>query len=111
MRPPVLYGFYKELPSGGETINGIKLPGGTGVGWNMPAMMRRQDIFGQDAQIFRPERFVECDEAKRVEMIRTVEMVFGHGRWTCAGKKLAIIELNKIFFEVHCALSSTPFWC
>ncbi|KAB5531207.1 cytochrome P450 [Coniochaeta sp. 2T2.1] len=100
MRPPVLNGFYKEIPPLGETINSIKIPGGTGVGWNMPAMMRRQDIFGQDAQIFRPERFVECDEAKRLEMIRTVELVFGHGRWTCAGKKLAIIELNKIFFEL-----------
>ncbi|KAH8676209.1 cytochrome P450 [Xylariales sp. PMI_506] len=99
MRPPLVYGFYKKLHKD-ETINGYFLPSGTSVGWNAPAMMRLQSVFGNDAEIFRPERYLECDKEKATEMMRTVELVFGYGRWMCAGKVLAFMELNKIFFEL-----------
>lgn len=66
----------------------------------MPAMMRQERIFGSDVQLFRPERFLECSEDKKTEMTRTVDLVFGYGRWMCAGKTLALVELHKIFFEV-----------
>lgn len=62
--------------------------------------MRQERIFGSDVQLFRPERFLECSEDKKTEMSRTVDLVFGYGRWMCAGKTLALVELNKIFFEV-----------
>jgi len=29
-----------------------------------------------------------------------VELIFGYGRYMCAGKVIAFLELNKIFFEV-----------
>lgn len=100
MRPPLLYGLFKVLPPGGMTLCGVPLPGGTAVGANNIAMMQRTDLFGRDAHLFRPERFLECDEETRKERIRTVELNFGFGRWQCAGKNLAMIELNKIYFEV-----------
>ncbi|KAH6648376.1 cytochrome P450 [Truncatella angustata] len=100
MRPPATYGFYKKLPPKGETFQGTFIPGGTAVGWNQPAMMKLERIFGQDAQLFRPERFLECDEDKRMEMTRVIELVFGYGRWMCAGKTLAFVELNKTLFEL-----------
>ncbi|KAK9780829.1 putative Cytochrome P450 [Seiridium cardinale] len=100
MRSPTTYGFYKKIPSKGETIQGKFIPGGTAVGFNLPAVMRLEKVFGQDAQLFRPERFLECDEEKKMDMIRTVDLVFGYGRWMCAGKTLAMVELNKIYFEL-----------
>ncbi|KAK8080499.1 cytochrome P450 [Apiospora hydei] len=100
MGPPLLYGLFKVLPPGGATLCGVPLPGGTSVGANNVAMMRRTDIFGRDAHLFRPERFLECDEETRKERVRTVELLFGFGRWQCAGKNLAMIELNKIYFEL-----------
>ncbi|KAK8090756.1 hypothetical protein PG994_000261 [Apiospora phragmitis] len=100
MGPPALYGLFKVLPPGGATVCGVPLPGGTSVGANYVAMMQRADVFGRDAHLFRPERFLECDEVARKEMVRTVELLFGYGRWQCAGKNLAMIELNKIFFEL-----------
>lgn len=102
MRPPVVLGVYKVLPpgSGDTTLCGVSLPAGTAVGFNATAMMRRKDIFGQDPEVFRPERFLECDEKTKMNMIHTVELAFGYGRWMCLGKSLALIELNKIFFEV-----------
>jgi hypothetical protein len=27
--------------------------------------------------------------------------VFGSGRWGCAGRMIAFMELNKVFVEVH----------
>ncbi|KAK8010744.1 Cytochrome P450 [Apiospora arundinis] len=100
MRPPLIYGAYKVLPPGGATLCGVPLPGGTVVGANYAAMVRRPDIFGRDADVFRPERFLEGDEEARKQMVRTVELLFGFGRWQCAGKSLAMIELNKVLFEL-----------
>ncbi|KAK7931185.1 Cytochrome P450 monooxygenase lolP1 [Apiospora marii] len=100
MRPSVTLGVYKIVPPGGSTLCGVPIPGGTAVGFNAIAMMRRPDVFGQDARLFRPERFLECDARTKMERIRTVELAFGHGRWMCAGKTLALLELNKIFFEL-----------
>lgn len=105
MRPPVTLGIYKVLPPGTDgtdetDVCGVPLPSGTAVGINAIAMMRRRDIFGEDVQVFRPEHFLECDEKTKMDRIRTVELAFGYDRWMCAGKTLALIELNKIFFEV-----------
>jgi len=33
-------------------------------------------------------------------MMRALEMIFGGGRWMCSGKNIAIMELNKVFFEL-----------
>ncbi|KAK8127654.1 BcABA1- cytochrome P450 monooxygenase [Apiospora sp. TS-2023a] len=100
MRPPLLFGLFKVVPPGGITLCGVPLPSGTAVGHNNVAMMQRTDVFGRDAHLFRPERFFGCDEETRKERIRTVELNFGFGRWQCAGKNLAMIELNKIYFEL-----------
>lgn len=73
----------------------------------------RNPIFGDDVHIFRPERFTEANDDRRAEMYRTTELIFGSGRWQCAGKSLAFMELNKVFFEVqvlpsHFSLSPPP---
>ncbi|KAI1344810.1 cytochrome P450 [Xylariaceae sp. FL0016] len=108
MRAPVTYGHFKRVPPGGDTLNGVYLPEGTAIGHNATVLTRREDIFGEDVDVFRPERFLECDKQKRVEMERALDIIFGGGRWMCAGKNIALMELNKIFFEVR-ALSHQTF--
>lgn len=66
------------------------------------------EVFGADAEVFRPERFLECDDKQRAYMLKTVDLIFGHGRWLCLGKPLAVIELNKIFVEVRYVLHRLP---
>ena len=68
--------------------------------------MRNPNLFGNDTDIFRPERWVDIDPAKRRFMSDTVELVFGYGRWGCSGKPVALMELNKIFIQV-CYIGST----
>ncbi|KAK5632782.1 hypothetical protein RRF57_008496 [Xylaria bambusicola] len=105
IRPVATATFGKEVPPGGDIINGYFVPGGTTIGPNLPSLMRSKVLFGEDAEIFRPERFLETDEGRRTEMQRNVELVFGYGRWMCAGKVVAWLELNKAIFEVSLKLT------
>ncbi|KAI1761555.1 cytochrome P450 [Hypoxylon sp. FL1150] len=100
MVPPATTGFPKKVPEGGDIICGKFVPAGTDVFVNMWSMMRNREVFGEDADIFRPERFLECDQVKKAELIKNIELAFGHGRWMCPGKTLAWFELNKIFVEL-----------
>jgi hypothetical protein len=63
-------------------------------------MLKSKEVFGEDAEVFRPERFLECDDTQKSYMLKVMDISFGHGRWLCLGKPLAIIELNKIYVEV-----------
>lgn len=100
MRPPAPLMFPKVVPPQGDEIDGKFIPGGTAVGWNLMPMMRDSRHWGRDPEIFRPERFMDSDEKTRVSMERLVEMIFGYGRFGCAGKPLAQMELHKVYFEV-----------
>ena len=61
---------------------------------------RVKDVFGNDADIFRPERWIEADPSTRAKYERTTEVIFGSGRYVCLGKNIAWIELSKAFVEV-----------
>ncbi|KAI1657302.1 cytochrome P450 monooxygenase [Daldinia decipiens] len=99
MRSPSTYGHYKKAPPEGDVINGIFIPSGTAVGHNSLAMTRSEAIFGEDVEIFRPERFLEGDEKTNAERASTIDIIFGNGRWMCAGKPIVMMELHKVFFE------------
>lgn len=49
---------------------GFELPAGTRVamGAAIYAMCRSRLVFGEDADVFRPERWLEAEEAARVEL-------------------------------------------
>ena len=99
--PPQTGHNFKQVPAGGATILGFYLPEGTQVGVNIMRLMHDKDKFGPDAEVFRPERWLEqTDPEKLKDMAATVELVFGHGKFQCLGKTIAFMELNKIFVEV-----------
>jgi len=101
----------------GATVNGVYIPPGTDVGAAVYSMLRRKDLFGPDADTFRPERWLENDAETVKNYERLQDMVFGYGRSSCLGKGIALMELHKVFFEVsrHSRLISakfcpTPWW-
>lgn len=98
--PPVALLFPKVVPPEGDVLDGKFVPGGTKIAFDSWSFGRRTDIYGEDAGIFRPERFLDASVEKRLEMERTTELLFGFGRYMCAGKVFAFMELNKIFVEV-----------
>lgn len=100
--PPSTGVVSKEVPQGGDTIHGYKLPAGTQLGENVCSIGRTREVFGPDAHLFRPERWIEAgnDNEKFRMMIATTDLVFGFGKFYCMGRNIALMELNKIFVEV-----------
>lgn len=99
--PPAFTLLPKLVPPEGDTLEGRFIPGGTLLGTSNLGMMRHVPSFGADVDVFRPERFMDADPKRRLEMERTVELIFGIGRYMCAGKTVAFMELNKIFVEAR----------
>lgn len=84
-----------------EVICRYKIPAGTEVGWAAKAVLRDEKTFGENAELFWPERWlVESDQERLFEMEMAVELVFGRGKWGCLGKGIAMLELGKMFVEV-----------
>ncbi|KXL51350.1 hypothetical protein M433DRAFT_60553 [Acidomyces richmondensis BFW] len=107
--PPVTGLMAKMVPEEGAMIevNGVEkfAPGGTQVGWNSWGMMHDPEIFGPDADIFRPERWLAKDDSREeqdriIKMTETVSLCFGYGRFGCLGRGVATMELNKAVIEV-----------
>lgn len=87
------------MPRGGDFIQRHFVPGGTKIAacaWGI----QRNKIYGDDVEVFRPERWLDAHAEKVQEMQKVLDLIFGYGRWGCLGKSIAYIELNKIFVEV-----------
>lgn len=93
----------KQAPPQGDTLpDGRFVPGGTRVAHNTLGLQRRRDIFGDDAAVFRPERWLDpaLSAERKLLMTQTTDMVFGWGRWGCSGRAVAFLEMGKVFVEV-----------
>lgn len=107
MYPPLSGLKPKVAPPGGDTIKGRFFPEGTEVATNDESFCRSKVIFGQDADLFRPERWINADSAAKVKYRQTVDTVFGVGRYQCLGRHIAMMELHKTLFEVRRTISIT----
>ncbi|RMD43689.1 hypothetical protein DV735_g1404, partial [Chaetothyriales sp. CBS 134920] len=92
LRPAVGLNIYRKLPPEGLTIDGTFYPGGTEVAVNGWVLHRNKDVFGADAEIYRPERWLEPN-AKRMQRYM---YQFGGGSHLCLGRNLALYEMNKV---------------
>lgn len=99
--PPVVGLMSKEVPAGGDEINGLFIPGGTQIGYCAFGIFRDRKIWGEDADSFRPERFLDGSPEKIKYLEQTLQLVFASGKWQCLGQNVALIELNKVFVEVR----------
>jgi cytochrome P450 len=107
IHPPITDVVPKKVPEGGDTftINGKEyfLPGGTNIGYNVLGVQHDKNLFGEDADYFWPERWLDVDQEDRLmAMKRTTEMIFGYGKYQCLGKPIAWLEIRKVIFEVCC---------
>ncbi|KAI5858204.1 cytochrome P450 [Durotheca rogersii] len=90
----------KEVPPEGDTIDGKFIPGGTRVAHSFLSLQRSTAIYGPDSDVFRPERWLGLSPEAHRKMTQTTELVFGYGRWSCSGKHVAFLELNKAYVEL-----------
>lgn len=106
----------RVVPPGGIEVCGVFLPEGTEVGCNAWTIHHDKGVFGEDADIFRPERWLDEDE-ERVKNMERCNFVFGAGSRTCMdppfphpncslanhtlgiGRHVAMLELSKLIPE------------
>ncbi|KAI5922568.1 cytochrome P450 [Camillea tinctor] len=98
--PVVTAPLFKKVPKGGDVIDGHFVPEGTEVGHNVLGIMRSTEHWGDDVEIFRPERWIEADEKTYDMMSSVLEIHWGSGRFRCLGRNVAGIQLNKMFVEL-----------
>jgi cytochrome P450 len=70
--------------------DGTVVPAGTNVAYNIFAMGRQAAIWGADAEVFRPERWLDMPDFPS----NYVYPVFNGGPRECLGRRLAMIEMK-----------------
>ena len=90
----------KVAPPEGCTSNGVRIPGGTDLALNIQALTTRKDFFGPDADLFRPERWLEADPETLKRYEKIWDWTFAGGQYTCPGKGIALMETHKVVFEL-----------
>lgn len=83
------------VPPQGMEILGNFIPGGTIVGCSPWVLHRRPEVFGQDVDSFRPERWIEASEAQ-LRVMKATMFQFGAGARTCIGKNVSLLEVYKL---------------
>ncbi|KAK1952053.1 benzoate 4-monooxygenase cytochrome P450 [Colletotrichum sublineola] len=94
LRPAVGLNITRVVPPEGTELIGHFFPGGTQVAVNGWVLHRDKRIFGQDADDYRPERWlVSVEKAKQMDRYM---FQFGGGSHVCLGRNLALLEINKV---------------
>jgi len=88
MHPPFALPFERVVPEGGITILGKYLPAGTNIGGNPYVVNRDKNVFGPDAEFWRPERWL--GDAAHKRRLEQGVLTFGAGRRVCLGKAIGI---------------------
>ncbi|KAI9667683.1 MAG: hypothetical protein M1821_000500 [Bathelium mastoideum] len=94
MNPPFALPFERVVPDNGVEVEGYFLPPGTRVGMSPWVVHRNESLYGEDAEVWRPERWL-CSEEKRTAMYNGL-LTFGAGHRSCLGKNLAYFEIYKL---------------
>lgn len=106
MHPAVGMLMERIVPKGGVTLDDVHLPAGAIVGINPWVATRDIDVYGLDADQFRPERWLEASPEKLKLMERNF-LAFGSGARTCLGKNVSLFEISKLVPQVLCRFDIT----
>lgn len=83
------------VPQGGVTIGGAFFPKGSTVGVLPSVIHMHKATFGEDAEVFRPERWTEASR-ERLKTMEQMHMGFSRGRRVCLGQNIAVLQLKKV---------------
>lgn len=102
IHPAISLNLERVTPPKGIEINDDFIPGGTVVSCNPWVLQRRAEIFGDDVDVYRPERWLLREvsaspaERERLNEMKATMLHFGGGSRTCLGKHIALLEIYKL---------------
>ena len=70
VHPGVGFPLERYVPQEGAVICGTHLPAGTNISMSAPTIHQDKSIFGEDADEFRPERWLEATKEELKKMDR-----------------------------------------
>ncbi|KAJ0383477.1 hypothetical protein COL922a_010402 [Colletotrichum nupharicola] len=109
MSPGVCMTMERYVPKGGITLpSGGYIPEGYIVGMNPYVTNRNREIFGDKADDFCPERWLqdqnrgETQEAyeKRIKDMKSCDLTFGNGNRRCIGELMGLTQVYKVVFAL-----------
>ncbi|GAD97031.1 putative P450 monooxygenase [Paecilomyces variotii No. 5] len=95
MHPAVGLLLERVVPEGGANFGNVYLPAGTVVGMNPWVLGYDKKVYGEDVDVYRPERWLEADRETYKLMDRNY-FAFGSGARTCLGKNVSLMEMSKL---------------
>ncbi|KAL3477958.1 cytochrome protein [Aspergillus californicus] len=102
--PAVAMLLERYVPADGLTLpDGRYVPAGSIIGMNPYILGRNKSVYGVDADVFRPERWLR-DEMQETEsafedrrrLMNAMDLTFGAGSRACIGKHLALVQAYKM---------------
>ncbi|EJC97640.1 cytochrome P450 monooxygenase [Fomitiporia mediterranea MF3/22] len=90
VHPMVGLGLPRVVPASGLTVCGKHFPEGTVLSVPTYTIHRDKEVWGEDADTFRPERWFEGDKST----MQKVFNAYSYGLRACAGRVLANVELQ-----------------
>ncbi|ROW10049.1 hypothetical protein VPNG_06518 [Cytospora leucostoma] len=103
--PGVSMPLERYVPQGGYRLSdGSLLPEGSILGVNPYLLARNKEIYGEDAEDFRPERWLRNEAVgetqeefeRRLAAMNSADLTFGGGRRICTGKNLGLFQVYKV---------------
>ncbi|KAL4881373.1 cytochrome P450 [Aspergillus karnatakaensis] len=109
LNPGIAMVFERVAPEGGYTLpDGRYIPAGTKVGISPAVTNRDYAVFSEDADVFRPDRWLKRDgegdeeyQERHRRMNDTCDFVFGGGGRICMGRYLAMLEIKKLIATLY----------
>ena len=100
LHPPVPSIFPRMVSKGGMIINRKFVLEGIEATAHAWLVYRDVDIYGEDAESFRPVRWLESKE--KAALLGKYGLGFGYATRACLGKELAMMELHKGLLQFLC---------
>ncbi|KAF4419121.1 Pisatin demethylase [Fusarium acutatum] len=102
MHPSVAMPLERYVPDTGPTLpDGTFVPPRVAVGLNPYIIGRNEEVWGQDANEFRPERWLKMEDEneeeyqRRLRKMNAADLAFGGGSRICIGRHIALIQIYK----------------
>ena len=76
--------------------NGTFVPAGYRIGMNPFIVQRDTNLFGEDAESFRPERWLNAD-ASQLRRMNAAMISFGAGTRTCTGQHVSALQFSMVY--------------
>lgn len=96
IHPGVQLTMGRIVPAEGMEVCGTFISGGYWVGMNPAVIHYDKSVFGEDADQFRPTRWLEPN---KVSMDKHM-LAFGAGTRGCIGKNISLAEMHKLVPEI-----------